>query len=171
LNYKFKVLIISSTILNLQLKFENFTTMTIKELKTIDEMLEHLSVMQELYPTLNPTQYHEMLSDMIPNNYGQIAVFTEGKCVGISGYWIGTKLWCGKYLELDNVIISEKYRSKGIGKILSDYLENKAHLNNCTIQVLDAYTSNFKAHRFYYNQGFSPKGFHFVKIIDKNGIR
>ena len=80
-------------------------------------------------------------------------------------------MWCGKYLELDNVIVSKEYRSKGVGKILSDFLDKKAHLNNCTILVLDAYTSNFKAHRFYYNQGFSPKGFHFVKIIDKTGIR
>ena len=145
--------------------------MEIRELKTIGEMISQLSVMQELYPSLTEIQYYEMLSEMIPNNYGQIAVFENEKCVGISGYWIGTKLWCGKYLELDNVIVSKEYRSKGVGKILSDFLDNKAHLNNCTILVLDAYTSNFKAHRFYYNQGFSPKGFHFVKIIDKNGIR
>lgn len=145
--------------------------MEIRELKTIGEMISQLSVMQELYPTLTEIQYYEMLTEMIPNNYGQIAVFENEKCVGISGYWIGTKLWCGKYLELDNVIVSKEYRSKGVGKILSDFLDNKAHLNNCTIQVLDAYTTNFKAHRFYYNQGFSPKGFHFVKIIDKTGIR
>jgi len=145
--------------------------MEIRELKTVDEMISQLSVMQELYPSLTEIQYHEMLSEMIPNNYGQIAVFENEKCVGISGYWIGTKLWCGKYLELDNVIVQKEYRSKGVGKLLSDFLDNKAHLNNCTILVLDAYTSNFKAHRFYYNQGFSPKGFHFVKIIDKTGIR
>ena len=145
--------------------------MEIRELKTIDEMISQLSVMQELYPSLTEIQYYEMLSEMIPNNYGQIAVFENEKCVGISGYWIGTKLWCGKYLELDNVIVSKEYRSKGVGKILSDFLDKKAHLNNCTILVLDAYTSNFKAHRFYYNQGFSPKGFHFVKIIYKNVIR
>jgi len=145
--------------------------MEIRELKTIEEMISQLKVMQELYPTLTEIQYYEMLSEMIPNNYGQIAVFDNDQCVGISGYWIGTKLWCGKYLELDNVIVSKSHRRNGVGKLLSDFLENKAHLNNCSIQVLDAYTSNFKAHRFYYNQGFSPKGFHFVKIIDENGIR
>ncbi len=145
--------------------------MTIKELDGIEEMMTHIGVMQELYPTLTEVQYHEMLTDMIPNNYGQVAVFDGEKCVGISGYWLGTKLWCGKYLELDNVIVAEEYRSKGVGKIISQYLERKAVLNNCTIQVLDAYTSNFKAHRFYYNQGFGPKGFHFVKVMNKDGIR
>ena len=145
--------------------------MTIKELNGIDEMLQHISVMQELYPSLTESQYHEMLTDMLPNNYGQVAVFDGDLCVGISGFWLGTKLWCGKYLELDNVIVSKEYRSKGVGKIISLYLEEKAERNNCTIQVLDAYTSNFKAHRFYYNQGFSPKGFHFVKVLNPEGIR
>ena len=146
--------------------------MTIKELNGIDEMLQHIAVMQELYPTLTEAQYYEMLTDMLPNNnYGQVAVFDGGKCVGISGYWLGTKLWCGKYLELDNVIVIDEYRSKGVGKIISAYLEEKAHLNNCTIQVLDAYANNFKAHRFYYNQGFSPKGFHFIKVMNEDGIR
>ncbi len=145
--------------------------MIIRELETINEMLDQISIMQELYPTLTEAQYHEMLQDMIPNNYGQVAVFENNVCVGISGYWIGTKLWCGKYLELDNFIVSKSHRSKGIGKILSDYLENKANLNNCNIQSLDAYTTNFKAHRFYYNQGFSPKGFHFIKIINKTNLR
>ena len=147
-------------------------TMTVRELNGIDEMLSQISVMQELYPSLTEVQYHEMLTDMLPNNnYGQVAVFDDDKCVGISGYWLGTKLWCGKYLELDNVIVIEEYRSKGVGKILSEHLENKALLNNCSIQVLDAYASNYKAHRFYYNQGFSPKGFHFIKVMDENGIR
>ena len=145
--------------------------MIIRELETINEMLDQISIMQELYPTLTEAQYHDMLQDMIPNNYGQVAVFENNVCVGISGYWIGTKLWCGKYLELDNFIVSKSHRSKGIGKILSDYLENKANLNNCNIQSLDAYTTNFKAHRFYYNQGFSPKGFHFIKIINKTNLR
>ena len=39
--------------------------------------------------------------------------------------------------------------------------------NDSTMIVLDAFTGNFKAHRFYYNQGFSPKGFHFVKILNE----
>lgn len=146
--------------------------MIIKELNGIDEMLKHLSVMQELYPSLTEAQYHEMLSDMLPNNnYGQVAVYDEEKCVGISGFWMGTKLWCGKYLELDNVIVIKEYRSKGVGQLISKYLEEKAELNNCNIQVLDAYASNYKAHRFYYNQGFSPKGFHFIKIMNEDGIR
>jgi GNAT superfamily N-acetyltransferase len=144
--------------------------MEIQELSTLESMLEQLPLMQHLYPELTLEKYRTLLTDMLPNNYGQAAVFDEGICVGISGYWLGTKLWCGKYLELDNVVVHEAHRSKGIGKILSDYLEQKAVQQGCTILALDAYTHNFGAHRFYYNQGYGPKGFHFVKILDKGGL-
>ncbi len=145
-------------------------SLEIRELQTIDEMLNQLSVVQHLYPELTLEKYETMLRDMLPNNYGQAAVFDGDVCIGISGYWLGTKLWCGKYLELDNVVVHPDHRSKGAGKVLSDYLQKKAEEIGCTILVLDAYTNNFGAHRFYYNQGFGPKGFHFVKILNKEGL-
>lgn len=74
-------------------------------------------------------------------------------------------MWCGRYLELDNVIVHPNHRSKGIGKILTDYLVEKAIETDCIMAVLDAYTTNFAAHKFYINHGFVPKGFHFVKYL------
>ena len=41
----------------------------------------------------------------------------------------------------------------------------------CSMLALDSYTSNFKAHKFFYNQGFAPKGFHFIKILDMSKVR
>ena len=108
---------------------------------------------------------------MLQHNYGQIAVFDDEICIGISGFWIGTKLWCGKYLELDNIVVLEKYRSKGVGKLLFDFLHKKAVEHDCTMLSLDSYTHNFKAHKFFYNQGFSPKGFHFINILKPNKVR
>ncbi|WP_300353084.1 GNAT family N-acetyltransferase [Fluviicola sp.] len=144
--------------------------MEIRELKTIAEMLPHLGVLRELYPELNPENYERMLHQMIPNNYAQVGVFIRGKCIAVSGYWLGTKLWCGPYLELDNVIVSKEARGTGAGKLIQHYLEEKAKQLNCNIMALDAYTSNFKAHRFYYNQGYAPRGFHFIKILDEKGL-
>jgi GNAT superfamily N-acetyltransferase len=147
------------------------TAIELRELDGKGDMLQYLSVIQELYPNLSAARYDEMLTEMLPNNsYGQLAAFEGEECLGICGFWVGTKLWCGKYLELDNVVVAEKARSKGIGKLLTEYLEQKAETLGCTIMVLDAYTNNFAAHRFYYNQGFSPKGFHFIKIKNLEGL-
>ncbi|MGH2665316.1 GNAT family N-acetyltransferase [Flavobacterium sp.] len=133
-------------------------------------MLAQIETMQHLYPKLSLEKYQSYLQEMIPHNYKQVAVFEEETCVGISGYWTATKLWCGKYIELDNFIVHPDHRSKGIGKIITDYIDNKAEEIGCTNIVLDAFTTNFAAHRFYYNQGFGPKGFHFVKILNEEGL-
>lgn len=144
--------------------------MEIKELTTKDEMLAQIHVMQYLYPKLSKEKYESYLTDMVPHNYTQIAVFEEDACIGITGCWFSTKLWSGKYLEIDNFVVHPEHRSRGIGKLLTDFVERKALDLGCTNIVLDAFTSNFAAHRFYYNQGYEPKGFHFVKILDEEGL-
>lgn len=115
-------------------------------------------------------RYKSFLVDMIEINYKQVAVFDKQTCIGLSGFWFGTKLWTGKYLEIDNFIVHPDYRKKGVGKILTDYIDKKAIELKCTCIVLDAFTGNFVAHKFYYNQGFVPRGFHFIKTIDENGF-
>ncbi|OUD35903.1 GNAT family N-acetyltransferase [Flavobacterium sp. FPG59] len=142
----------------------------LKELTTKQEMLANIDVMRFLYPTFTLEKYDAYLTEMIPHNYKQIAVYEDGVCVGTSGLWSGTKLWSGKYLEIDNFIVHPDHRSKGIGKIMTDYVDAVARETGCNMIVLDAFTGNFTAHRFYYNQGYAPKGFHFLKIINEDGL-
>ncbi|KAF2335942.1 GNAT family N-acetyltransferase [Flavobacterium ginsenosidimutans] len=139
----------------------------IKELSIISEMLAEIETIKFLYPKLSLEKYESYLLEMIPHNYTQIAVFENDFCVGLTGCWSATKLWTGKYLEIDNFVVNPDYRSRGIGKMLTDYVEKKANELNCSSIVLDAFTGNFAAHRFYYNQGYAPRGFHFVKILDE----
>lgn len=138
---------------------------SIKELSTKVEMLTQLDILQQVYPELTLKKYSEQLDDMLPKDYKQIIVLENEKTIGLSGFWIGTKLWCGKYLELDNVVVHEDYRSKGIGKLMNNHLEKIAISTNCNMLALDAYTTNFSAQKFYMNQGFVPKGFHFIKVL------
>ena len=145
--------------------------LTIRELTGKQEMMDNINVLNAIYPSLTIEEYDRELDQMLSHNYGQIAVFDDEICIGISGFWIGTKLWCGKYLELDNIVVLEKYRSKGVGKLLFDFLHKKAVEHDCTMLSLDSYTHNFKAHKFFYNQGFSPKGFHFINILKPNKVR
>ena len=134
-------------------------------------MLKQLEVLQVLYPSLNPAQYAAELDLMLPHNYSQLAVFDQDECIAICGVWIGNKLWVGKYLELDNIVVKEAYRSKGVGELIFKTLEQKAKEEACNMLALDSYTTNFKAHKFFYNQGFAPKGFHFIKLLNKNAVR
>ena len=145
--------------------------LVVRELIDKEEMLKNLPVLQDLYPSLTLSEYSSELDLMLPHNYGQVGVFEGDICLGLSGFWIGTKLWCGKYLELDNIVVSKTQRSQGIGKLLFDFLHKKALENDCTMLSLDSYTTNFKAHKFFYKEGFAPKGFHFINILMPKKVR
>jgi len=140
------------------------------ELTTIKEMLAQFEMMKHLYSNFTIEKYKSYLEEMIPHNYTQVAVFENDQCLGLTGCWSGTKLWSGKYLEIDNFIVHPEHRKKGIGKMMTDFIDKKAKENECTMIVLDAFTGNFTAHRFYYNQGYIPKGFHFLKILNDKGL-
>ena len=142
----------------------------LRELSKVEEMLENIEVMRFLYPTFTVEKYQSYLTEMIPHNYKQVAVFEKEVCVAVSGFWSGTKLWSGKYIEIDNFIVHPDHRSKGLGKMMTDYVDVLAKETGCTMIVLDAFTGNFTAHRFYYNQGYVPKGFHFLKILNEEGL-
>jgi GNAT superfamily N-acetyltransferase len=141
-----------------------------QELTTISEMLSQIEMIQHLYPTMTIEKYESYLKGMIPHNYKQLAVFENDVCVALTGFWTGIKLWSGKYIELDNFIVHPNHRKKGLGKIMTDYINAKAEKMGYTMIVLDAFTGNHKANRFYYNQGYEPRGFHFLKILNPDGL-
>ena len=123
----------------------------LKELTTIEEMVAQLPIIKQLYPDYTIEKYKSLLEQMVPNNYKQLIVVQENQTVGLAGFWIGTKLWSGKYLELDNVVVHQDFRSQKIGSIMTNYLNQKAIAENCNMIVLDAFTTNFGAHNFYIN--------------------
>jgi GNAT superfamily N-acetyltransferase len=139
--------------------------MELRKLSTVEEMLPHFRLVQQLTPALTALEYPEMLQAMVPHNYAMVAAFDGPRCLGLSGYWIGHKLYCGKYLEVDNFVVDEPERSTGVGEALLKWMENEAATQGCRLLMLDAYVENYKAHRFYYRQGFHARGFHYLKLL------
>lgn len=144
--------------------------MEIIQLETVSEMVAQIDILRFLYPEMTLEKYQNYLNSMVPNGYQQVAVFGKQPVCCPSGYWYNTKLWTGPYLEIDNFIVHPQHRKKGIGKRITDFIDAKAKELSCTCVVLDAFTGNFTAHRFYYNQGYEPRGFHFIKTIDEKGF-
>lgn len=149
---------------------KNNIVLIIKELSTLTEMVSELEMIRHLYPAFTFEKYKSYLQEMLPHNYKQLGVYENDICIGLTGFWTGYKLWAGKYIEIDNFVVDPNHRAKGVGKMMTDYIQELAIAASCTMITLDAYTNNFTAHRFYYNQGFEPKGFHFIKILDPNGL-
>ena len=140
-------------------------TPELRKLATVAEMLPHWSLITQLTAGLTEQAYARMLPEMVAHNYFQVAAFESGECIAVSGYWIGHKLYCGKYLEIDNFVVDEAHRSSGVGSLLLEWLEAEAKREGCALMMLDAYVGNFKAHRFYYRHGFHARGFHYLKHL------
>ncbi len=140
-------------------------TYKIVKLETIEEMVKMLPLIKELTPDVKEEDYKRMLLEMIPHNYYKVAVYHADILVAVSGYWLATKIYCGKYIEIDNFVVAKEHRSKNIGKILINWLLDEGKRSNCTTALLDAYVENFKAHKFYYREGFIARGFHYLKKL------
>jgi len=133
---------------------------------TISEILINYPIIQQLYDSnFTKEKYESLIKEMIPNGYKQIAIYDTNKLVAVSGYWINTKLYSGRYLEIDNFVVDINHQGKGLGIRLINEIEKIAQKFQVNAIVLDAFSTNFNAHKFYYNQGYVPKGFHFVKFI------
>ncbi|MBK6343907.1 MAG: GNAT family N-acetyltransferase [Flavobacteriales bacterium] len=139
--------------------------MELRRLITVEEMLPHLNLIQQLTPSLTTAEYRSLLEAMIPHRYAMLAAFEGDACLGLSGYWIGHKLYCGRYLEIDNFVVDAKHRSRGIGQLLVDELIRIAQREGCMNVMLDAYLENTAGHRFYERHGFMKRGYHFIKPL------
>ncbi len=120
---------------------------------------------------LNPETPTELIEERLNRileqhpNYHLFGAFCGEELAGVSGAWIATKIWCGRYLEIDNLVVSPTHRSSGIGSQLIRRLETLGREHDCKVVVLDSYSSNHPSHRLYYRLGFEIWGFHFVKPI------
>ena len=124
-----------------------------------------LPLVRQLNPTIPPATLRKRLAEMINLNYHCAGAFENGKLVGAAGMWFGARFYCGRYIDVDNVIVDEKQRSLGIGKLLMNWIEAYAREQGCEVSVLDAYTTNTEAHRFYLRDGYKIIGFHFHKEL------
>ncbi|PHR14886.1 MAG: GNAT family N-acetyltransferase [Aequorivita sp.] len=107
----------------------------------------------------------ERLKEMVQQNYECLGIFDEEKLIGICGLWFQTRHYAGRSLEMDHVIIDDTYRRHGIGKMLVDFVSDYAAKKSCNWVELNSYVHNFPSHKFFYNQGFVAKGYHFVKEL------
>ena len=109
------------------------------------------------------SRLHTLLADY--PHYELIGAFVSDTLVGVAGAWVATKIWCGRYLEIDNLVVATEQRTAGIGSLLIHRLEILAREHGCNIVVLDSYTANHPSHRLYHRLGFEIWGFHFAKPV------
>ena len=139
------------------------------QFKTINP-IKHLARIVVLLKQLNPEMDEEYLENTqiemtkVPN-YACFGLFSENELIGISSGWTTVRIYCGKQLELDNVIIDSNLQSKGFGKYFMNAIKDWSIENDYKSIGLNTYVQNSRSHKFYFNEGFKVLGFHFEKRV------
>ena len=107
----------------------------------------------------------QRFSEMILQNYECAVIVNDDKLIGVCGLWFCTRHYSGKSVELDHVFIDEDYRGKGLGKQFFEWIYNYVQSKGCEAVGLNTYVGNYASHKFYYNEGFSILGYHFLKTL------
>ncbi len=113
-----------------------------KDLPAVLELIRELAIYENAG--------HEVETDteqMEKDCFGESPVFgffvaedTSGKIQGTAIYYYRYSTWKGKRLYLEDIVVTEEQRGKGIGKLLFDATILKAKQENCkgmNWQVLD----------------------------------
>lgn len=133
------------------------------ELKDIEEVF---GLLNELYEnkieySIFIEKYKESLKD--DKFYGIVAI-ENNKVVGVLISRIINRLAKKKnILFIDDLIVNEKYRNTGVGKLLIQNAVDYAVSKNCESLELTSLISNTNAHRFYENNGFEKRQYKFKK--------
>jgi GNAT superfamily N-acetyltransferase len=83
----------------------------------------------------------------------------EGEIKGFALYYIRYSTWKGQRMYLEDILVTESWRGKGLGKLLFDRLIEEAKEKNLSGIVWQVLEWNEPAINFYkkYNAGFDPE--------------
>ena len=135
---------------------------TTKNAVSDSEIRQCFDVMAELRTQLQRDGFLETIRRMESDGFRLAYIAVGGEIVTVAGYRIYTSLFFGKNLYVDDLVTSQKVRSKGHGISMIRWLREKAEAENCEFFRLDSGVARGLAHKFYYNQGFSIAAFHFA---------
>ena len=91
--------------------------------------------------------------------------YVEGELAGVFGLWFAVRHYAGKTCEVDHVYIKPEYRNQGLGKQAFQWIYDYAREQGCETSELNAYVHNFPSHKFYMNENYVIKGYHFLKKL------
>ncbi len=131
----------------------------LKELDTIYDVLSQLRV------DLSYKEFEDLIYDMRHMDYKMIGIMQKDDLITYAGVAIQTNLYHKRHLYIFDLVTDEKYRAKGYGNMMLDYLKDYAKMGMCENIVLSSGFAREKAHRFYEKNAFEKKSFTFVKTL------
>ena len=124
-------------------------------------------VLKELRTSLTLEEFRQIYSEARRRDqYTLITAFEDGRCLAVMGYRVLYDFIHGKHLYIDDLVVTEAHRSRGLGKRLLEHAETFASEQNCTGLRLCTGTTASHAQKFYLAQGWEARA-----IVFKKGSR
>ncbi len=87
--------------------------------------------MRELRPYLDREAFVNIVRDMQQDGYTLVYLGTSHVVRGVAGFRIKRTLFCRKFLYVDDFVTASAERGKGYGKILLEWLKERARAEGC----------------------------------------
>ena len=142
--------------------------LTIRDL-TINDLDNLINLLHQLWPgkAIHKKAVKTIIIKGINNNHQFYYCATlDDKIVGFCSLTLKNNLWTeGTLGNIDELVVDENYRNKGIGKELLLHIERLAQKLNCTRMELDSAFHRSEAHVFYEHIGFEKRAYLFSKSL------
>jgi GNAT superfamily N-acetyltransferase len=143
------------------------TSIVFRHLDTPEDWTRAFEVMKELRPHLtDPDTFCAQLRRQREESYRLLAASDdEGAILGLAGYRTQTNTLYGRFVYVDDLVVTARLQGSGIGARLLDTVRGIARDEHCAHFVLDTGLHMALAQRFYYRNGLLAKGMHFVQTL------
>jgi GNAT superfamily N-acetyltransferase len=134
-------------------------------MQTDAEVASTYPVMRQLRPHLDEGEYPRTVRRMRGEGYRLAAVVDGGRVGAVAGFRVVEFLMWGRLLYVDDLVTAEGARSKGYGKMMLDWLAERAREEGCGSLQLDSGVQRGDAHRFYFRERMRISSYHFSKEV------
>lgn len=150
------------------------TPVTFRILQSQEELQEGFKILRELRPHLNEEQFfdsYRAIREPIQGDYEQeryrlIGAFLpepDRGLVGLMGCRVLTDFVHGRHLYIDDLVVTEKYRSHGIGAQLLRFAQGISEQLRCSGMRLATGVQNSGGMKFYEREGWALKSVTYKK--------
>jgi GNAT superfamily N-acetyltransferase len=134
----------------------------ILKVTTDEQILATREVMRQLRPQVRFEDYLAAVKRMKQTDgYQLAALYCDDEVRAVAGYRFMEMFYSGRILYVDDLTTDDRYRSKGYGKALLDWLKTEARAQACGQLHLDSGVQREQAHRFYFREGLTINCHHF----------
>ena len=122
------------------------------------------SVHRQLRPQL-PAAYAARMREIFAAGGRMAVVVTDGEVVSVAVWRLIEDTNTGRRVYVDDLVSDAARRSKGAGRLLLNWLEDKARHLGCAALTLDSGVQRHDAHRFYFREGMTILAYSFRKAL------